>query len=322
MKYATPLPEPLIDELFPFWTAIFGEAAWDVERAVFLGAEAATSRSTLYLQRAGTELAGTCFMMQSTTVPALAGMGEVATVPQFRGQGIASDLCCQALADFRAAGGEAFFLGTVNPAAARIYHRLGWRKLAGANLMVNLTSGVSPEECLVEYFRQPGQVTSGLAGPDVRVPMIPLILSPHDSPVLDANVGLYSCRYQTQNSCMGLYPRYTRALDNGTGAFFAARTTDGRVVGLATARHIDDDPGECVYQIDGFVHHRFAPAWPDLIKAACEWARTQEATALRAQIGTEDGAKQAVFQALGFAHTGIGEALHDQRMTIWHITKG
>lgn len=205
----------------------------------------------------------------------------------------------------------------MNPAAARIYHRLGWRKLAGANLMVNLTSGASPEEFLVDYFRQPAQVTVGLAGPDVRVPMIPLILSPHDSQVLDANVGLYSCRYQTQNSCMGLYPRYTRALANGLGAFFAARTTDGRVVGLATARHIDDDPGERVYQIDGFVHHCFAPAWPDLIQSACDWARTQRAVTLCTQIVAEDVAKQAVFQTLGFDYVGVGEGFHESRLALW-----
>ncbi len=314
MKYPIPITPALIDELFPFWSAIFGEAAWDVDRAVFLGAEAATSHSTLYLQRAGTELAGTCFMMQSKTVPALAGMGEVATAPQFRGQGIAGDLCRQALTDFRAAGGEAFFLGTVNPAAARIYHRLGWRKLAGANLMVNLTTAASPEEFFVDYFRQPGQVTVGLAGPDVRVPMIPLILSPHDSPVLDANVALYSCRYQIQNSCMGLYPRYTRALANGLDAFFAARTADGRVVGLATARLVE---GEDVYQIDGFVHHRFAAVWPDLIKVACDWARTQGATTLRTLIAREDWAKQAVFQALGFVDADVGEGLSEKRLAVW-----
>ena len=318
MKYATPLAEPLIDELFPFWTAIFGEAAWDVDRAVFLGAEAKTSRSTLYLQRAGTELAGTCFMMQSTTVPALAGMGEVATASQFRGQGIAGDLCRQALTDFRAAGGEAFFLGTVNPAAARIYHRLGWRKLAGANLMVNLTAGTSPEEFLVDYFRQPGQVTVGLAGPDVRVPMIPLILSPHDSPVLDANVALYSCRYQTQNSCMGLYPRYVRHLAHGSSAWFAARTNDGRVVGLATALSADEASIRGDVQIDGFVHHRFAAAGPELLATACDWARSQGATTLRTLIAKEDGAKQAVFHALGFVDAGVGELLNDHQMAIWH----
>jgi GNAT superfamily N-acetyltransferase len=261
-------------------------------------------------------------MMQSTTVPALAGMGEVATAPQFRGQGIAGDLCRQALTDFRAAGGEAFFLGTVNPAAARIYHRLGWRKLAGANLMVNLTAGTSPEEFLVDYFRQPGQVTVGLAGPDVRVPMIPLILSPHDSPVLDANVALYSCRYQTQNSCMGLYPRYVRHLAHGSSAWFAARTDDGRVVGLATALSADGASTGGDIQIDGFVHHRFAAAGPELLATACDWARAQGATTLRTLIAKEDGAKQAVFHALGFVDAGVGEGASENRLAVWQATSG
>lgn len=205
MTYTIPLAEPLIDELLPFWAAIFGEGLPDIERAIFLGSESTYSHSTLYLQREAGQIAGTCFIMQSRTRPALAGFGEVATAPAFRGQGIATDLCRQAVADFRATGGEAFFLGTVNPVAARVYQRLGWRKLAGAAVMVNLTANLSPEEFLVDYFRQPGAVEMRKAGPEIRVPMIPLILTPHDSELLDANVGLYSCRYRMQNSCMGLY---------------------------------------------------------------------------------------------------------------------
>lgn len=316
MKYEIPIAESVIDELIPFWTAIFGEALPDIERAVFLGSEVAYSHSTLYVQRVSKQVASTCFIMHSKTMPALAGFGEVATDPQFRGRGLATDLCLQAVADFRAAGGEAFFLGTVNPVAARIYHRLGWRKLAGANVMVNLTAGISPEEFLVDYFRQPGQVAVGMAGPEIRVPMIPLILTPHDSQVLDANVGLYSCRYRTQNSCMGLYPRYIRSLQKGVGACFAAHTSDGRVVGLATAQDTSCN-SEHDYQIDGFVHQRFAAAWPALIEAACTWAYTQGAAALHAQIAAEDVEKQAVFQALGFVYPSIGETFNDTRLTTW-----
>lgn len=317
MHYVIPLAEAFIDELIPFWTAIFGEGLPDIERAVFLGSEVAYSQSTLYVQRAGAQVAGTCFIMHSKTMPALAGFGEVATAPPFRGRGIATDLCRQAVTDFRAAGGEASFLGTVNPDAARVYHRLGWRKLAGANVMVNLSASLSPEEFLVDYFRRPGQVEVRLAGPEVRVPMIPLILTPHDSQVLDANVGLYSCRYHTQNSCMGLYPRYVRSLGNGQGACFAASTTDGRVVGLATARATNHDLGGPAFQIDGFIHQRFAAAGPALIEAACAWARTQGATVLQATIAAADGDKQALFQALGFVATGIGAAFNDTHLTIW-----
>lgn len=321
MKIPLPLAESLIDELTPFWATIFGEGLPDIERAVFLGSESTASYSTLYLQRMGEQVAGTCFMMHSRTMPALAGFGEVATAPEFRGRGIATDLCRQAVADFRADGGEACFLGTVNPVAARLYHRLGWRKLAGATVMVNLTANLSPEEFLVDYFRQPGPVDVQRAGPEMRVPMIPLILTPHDSALLDANVGLYSCRYQTQNSCMGLYPRYVRALQNGQGACFTASTPDGRVVGLATARSTERTAGECTYQIDGFTHHRFAATWPDLLQAACTWACHQGATALQAMISAEDQAKQAIVQSLGFVHTSVAAHFDEQRLTVWRVAR-
>ncbi|MEZ4865077.1 MAG: GNAT family N-acetyltransferase [Caldilineaceae bacterium] len=319
MRYAIPLAAPLVDELIPFWATIFGDGLPDIERAVFLGAEEAYSRSKLYLRREGEQVAGTCFMMHATAAPALAGLGEVATDPHLRGRGIATELCSQAVADLRAAGGEALFLGTVNPVAARIYHRLGWRKLAGANVMVNLTAALSPEEFLVDYFRRPGQVTIGPVGPDVRVPMIPLILTPHDSLVLDANVEIYSCRYRTQNSCMGLYPRYVRGLQERQGACFAARTDDGRVVGLATALPAKQEAvaGDC--QIDGFVHQRFAATWPALIEAACSWARAYGATEVGALIAAEDTEKQAVFQSLGFVCQGLAATLEHTRMTTWRV---
>ena len=35
---------------------------------------------------------------------------------------------------------------------------------------------------------------------------------------------------------MGLYPRYAKLVEQGAGAWFAARTRDGRLVGLASAR--------------------------------------------------------------------------------------
>ena len=300
MRYEVPIAENLIDELIPFWTAIFGDGPPDMERPVFLGDEAEYSDSMLYLERVAEQLGGTCFIMHSKMMPALAGFGEVATAPQFRGRGIATRLCRQAVEDFQAAGGEAFFLGTVNPAAARVYKRLGWRKLAGANVMVNITSGASPEEFLVDYFSKPGKVEVNKAGPEVRVPLIPLILTPHDSQVLDANVGLYSCRYFTQNSCMGLYPRYVRGLDAGRGAFFVARTEDGRVVGLSSA--LLDGQGVC--KVDGFVHHKFSPAWPMLLEAACEWGNTQGTSTLRTVVSIEDEEKQALFESIGFVPDG------------------
>lgn len=313
LKYRLPLDTELIDELFPFWTSIFGGELPDFGRSVFLGEEEAHNRGTLYLKREGGQLAGTCFLLQSKGAPALAGLGEVATDPRFRGQGIATELCGQALADFHAAGGEALFLGTVNPSAARIYHRLGWRKLAGANVMVNIALGELPEAFLADYFRTLDQVEISVAGPDVRVPMIPLILTPHNGHVLDTNVGLYSCRYRTQNSCMGLYPRYALGLKKNGGEFFAARTPDGKVVGLSTALPQDDGG----YRIDGFVHQNFSTAWPALIDAACDWAKSHGASTWHAAISLEDTDKQALFKSMGFVYAGPATECKQNGLAKW-----
>ena len=301
LRYTVPISEDLIDELFPFWASIFGEVLPDIGRAVFLGAEETHSVGTLYLRREGKRLAGTCFAMHSKTVPALAGFSEVATDPQFRGRGIATELCGQAVEDLRAAGGEAFFLGTFNPAAARVYHRLGWRKLAGAAVMVNVLSGKSPEAFLVDYFTE-GTATIVEATPADRIPMIPLLVCPHDWQALDANTKMYSTRYATQKSCMGLYVRYERIKLSG-GAWFVAKTAEGKVVGLATARR--DDAGDS--QIDGFAHARFAEVWEALVQAAINGCSGQSSSTCYAVVSVEDEEKQSLFESLGFRRTGAGE---------------
>jgi len=318
VRYEVPISEALIDELFPFWASIFGEVLPDIAREVFLGAEDAYNGGTLYLQRDGERLASTCFTMQSKTVPSLAGFSEVATDPQFRGKGIATELCGRAVEDFRAAGGEAFFLGTVNPAAARVYHRLGWRKLAGANVMANILSGNSPEAFLVDYFSVEKATVMEASAAD-RIPMIPLILCPHDWQVLDANTSVCSTRYATQNSCMGLYVRYER-IQMGGGAWFAARTAKKKVVGLSTARR--DEEG--AFQIDAFAHARFADVWEELTQAAVGWSQDRGEGGSYVVVSVEDEEKQSWFESLGFRRTGAGEEfeLEGRRVASVRMEKG
>ena len=301
MKCEIPLDEDLVARLIPFWASFFGAEHVDLEAEVFLGSEISHNCSTLYFEERDARPVGTCVTVRSRSVPALAGFAEVATDPAFRGRGLATALCTQAVEDFRAAGGEAFFLGTENPQAARIYHRLGWRKLAGANVMLNVTSGQSPEEFLVDYFRKPGDVTVAPAGPAVRIPMIPLIWTPHDDQVLDANVGLHSLRHEVQNSCMGLYPRYVRTLQS-RGTWFAARTDDGRVIGLSTALLERDS---C--RVDGFVHSSFQEAWQSLLVAASDWGRNAGANRVSARVCVEDEEKRAKFEAIEFKSDGPGD---------------
>ena len=301
MRFEAPLEPGLTRELFEFWISIFGEPM-DMPTEVFLGAEREQNDNIVYVARREGRLAGTCGLTMSRQATGLGGFGEVATDPALRRSGIATVLCAQAVEDFRGRGGEALFLGTGNPGAARIYHRLGWRKLAGANVMANITSGDSPEAFLTDYFRSLGSTEVRQASPEIRIPIIPLLVLPHDWQVLDSNAAMFSTRYATQNSCMGLYRRYRDVAADGRGAWFAAVTGDGKAAGISTARL--EASGGC--RVDGFAHKSRMDTWGDLVGAAISWAEAAGARAVSAVVSVEDEEKRELFESLGFVQVGRG----------------
>ena len=305
MRHETPLDVDLVDELMELWLPIFVEGI-DLTREALLGGEMPDARITVYTRRIENRLAGACLVASSDIMPSLGGLGEVATSPAARRTGIATALTRQALDDFRDRGGQALFLGTVNPVAARIYHRLGWRKLAGARLMVNVLNGDSPEDFLVDYFREIcGEVVSVRAPtPADRAPLIPLLASPHDWQVLDFNVGVTSTRYAVLDSCLGLYRRYAAIARDGLGVWFCAGTDGGNVVGVSTARL--DGHGGC--RADGFTHKDHSAIWQDLIQAAADWGVGRQATHIYADVSVEDEEKRTLFESLGFSHATEGDS--------------
>ena len=297
-RYEIPIQQDLAEELFVFWEEIFGPGPPDVPMGVFLGDEVDHSRLVTFLERDGDTLTGTCGITISRANPRLAGFGEVATRPAYRGRGIASRLCGQAVEEFVGQGGEAVFLGTGNPDAARIYHRLGWRRIAGTNVWARVTTGDSPEEYLADYFRAPGQVSIVPGEASLRVPMIPLLVTPHDWQVLDGNlpVPMVSTRYAVQNSCMGLCRKYYDLVKRDGSAWFAAKTSDDRLVGISTAWI--DEANVCA--VDGFIHTRYGDPYDALIGAAIEWGRSQDAGRITTKLSVEDEDKQAAVESLGF----------------------
>ena len=304
MRYEAPMEAPLVDELLDLWLPIFVDGI-DLTREALLGQEAPDARITVFTRRIDGKLAGACLVASSDRTPSLGGLGEVATIPETRRSGIATALTQQALDDFRERGGRAIFLGTVNPAAARIYHRLGWRKLAGANLMLNVLDGRSPEEFMVDYFREiSGEaVRVRVPSPADRAPMIPLLVAPHGWQVLDFNTGMMSTRYAVQDSCLGIYRRYAAMARDGRGAWFGAGTEGGQVVGLSTARL--DAGGAC--RVDGFAHGHHLLSWEALIRAAVEWSVERNAGRVYADVSVEDDEKRLLFEAVGFTGARDGE---------------
>ena len=308
-RFEPPLAEDLRSELPPFWETIYGEEF--VFRDVLAGSDAGFVAHRIYVRRQPGDgaLMGTAHLAYSEpglqrpqTAALIGGLGEVATAPAFRRQGIAARLCEMARDDFRRLGGPALFLGTANPAAARVYHRLGFRKLAAASLMAWVTDAESPEHFLAAHFSGGGAIEVHPGSPRSRCHMIPLAICPHDWQVLDANAGLYSTRYTELRSCMSLFPRY-EAVSAGEreGTWFEGWTEAGNcLAGLSTARLITDD----ISQVDGFIHKRFTAAWPQLLAAAVDWSRSRGATRCRVDICLEDEEKRVCFEQLGFGAGG------------------
>jgi GNAT superfamily N-acetyltransferase len=304
IEQQVPVEPSLAEELIAFWEAIFGMSFAGL-RDVLAGGELGQNRDAFFLAREGTRLVGTSHLTIGVASRAVGGLGEVAVDPEFRGRGIAHAICATARDVFRDQRGEALFLGTTAPNAARVYGRLGWRALAGTHVMLLTFGPPSAEAYLEEHFRRTSPVSVAPATAADRTAMIPLLVSPHDWRVLDANVRVFSTRYATQSSCMGLYPRYQTIRVNGRGNWFAAHTDDGRVAGLATARFA----GEERCRVDGFSHPLHLGCMAALIDESARWGRAQGASVVEAVVSEEDATKLAQFESVGFRAVGSAESL-------------
>ena len=78
--------------------------------------------------------------------------------------------------------------------------------------------------------------------------------------------------------------------------WFAAKTNDGRLVGIATA-WID---AENVCHVDGFTHKRFNGSYDPLIGAAIKWGERHNSVRFTSRLSVEDEEKRANFEKLGF----------------------
>ena len=302
VAFEAPLPGELVGELIDFWQGLF-QADYAPFRGILGGKGLGQNRDIVYVVKRGGKVIGTSHLTISELAPELGGLGEVGTAEEFRGGGIAGALCGRGRDDFVSAGGQALVLGTGNPAAMRVYERLGWRKVAGANVMALIGDGRPVREFLAGYFGHGDVATVAVGTAGDRIGMIPLLVYPHDEQVLDANLGLYSTRYAVQKSCMGLYPRYETLAADGRGAWFVGRTAYGCLPGMSTAR-LDYADG-C--QVDGFTHPGHGEVWESLLEAAIAWAADHGAASCWSRVLIEDEDRISRFEDMGFGRDGEDE---------------
>ena len=167
--------------------------------------------------------------------------------------------------------------------------------------MANITSGDSVESFLVQYFQPQQQISLRPATPSERIPLVPLLLMPHDWHVLDANAKsrIYSTRSHLQTSCNGLFPRLEVVRQDDRGEWFVAHTEERTYGWVSTARLRGE--GDC--RVDAVARDRHMAALPILLEAAVDWARTSGATRCHVAVSIEDTDKQERFEELGFTAT-------------------
>ncbi len=233
-----------------FLEKIFGQDFVETQNIFFLSFQANEkkfNRDFVFIVRHNNSVVSTAHLTISRFDRKLGGIGEVATAGEFRGRGLAKVLCNMAISEFEKQGGKCLFLGTNNPAAARLYHSLGWKYIPGSRVMVRFSDGNKEIDLFLNGRKKFRNKKTVIFKGDARfrLQIIPLILFPFDEIVLDLNAGLFSTRWFVQKSCMGLYPRYEKI--DESGAWFVA-LSGKNVVGLSSVKLNDD---RCA-QIDGF----------------------------------------------------------------------
>ena len=245
----------------------------------------------------GDEVAGTCQITRSGDDPTIGGVGEVVVPERFRRRGIGSQLFEESCTEFFESGGQALFLGTENPAAARIYHRYGFRCIPSTENMGRVSTG-TPESFLYEYFQSAAvDFNTVPLGRRHRVQLIPFLMAPHEMVVLDQATGFLSSRHQVLHGCMSLYSRFDKLVQSG-GQVFVTESSNHRIQALVTAcRH-----GEQA-AVDGFALPGAYQAWSSAVQAATNWAGEMGSQSVEFSLAVEDDVKRQWVESLGISLT-------------------
>jgi len=292
-----PLDTESVCQMHELWFTAFGnDFVSDVPDDVLFGDEDRWNCVDIYRHISERKTISTAIVIRPHALPTLGGLGEVSTDPKFRGKGLATTTCRQLAEDFHRIGGKALFLGTVNPDAARIYERLGWQHINGSRLMVHLSDTDDYDDFIHRYFANSIPSKICVAKPGCRIPLIPLVLLPHNWAILDSNVSLYSTNIEPQLSCLGLYRRYEYLRTHREGEWFTLTAEDERVLGISSAIYKGDNR----YQVDGFCHPDHEKFFLKLIETAIDWCKSNKAVEITFKISKQDKSKERHIRNIGF----------------------
>lgn len=285
-KRIAPCPSP---QLLDLWKNTFGEAEANLETPQIDGSELDNNMDILYLAEDGQTLAGSIHATLPNHARTLCGLSGMCVAPRYRGIGLSRTLFAHMMSYLEGSGTNAFFLGTNNPIAAKLYASFGFGFLPGSNVMAKFKTGSFLDFSRHLYSLPPKtfQIVSG--SPAMRIPIIPLVLLQTNQFLLDCNTGLFSSAAVTQKSCMGLYQKYVSLCTAG-GSYFGALNENGTLGAVASIM-----PTPSGHRIDYFCCDSFSSTIPELLNTCFS-----KFPASYFCVSAIDFEKQACLSSLGF----------------------
>lgn len=260
-----------------------------------------TARNDFVWAEVDGAVVSTAWTITPSDDPRVGSLGEVFTVPQMRGQGLASQVMRAILNVFDKRGGRCMFLGTTNPAAERIYLRYGFEPYP-ERLMRRLTTNDSTFDDL--WFAGSEAVTTRemVWGDLPRV--VALYGHPNDWVSICYPQGLFSSTYVRHGRCNSFFKytwQATRATEAGvwTGLFNAT----GALVGACPVYPRGNETHVIGGELDLFVHPSFVSHAPLLLQHTLTVLRERGWRSVMAHIPSHDHEKLTILrESSGFEH--------------------
>ena len=220
-------------------------------------------------------------------------LGMVWTRPDQRQKGIATALLDHTLADFRAGGGMAVYLCTVNPHAFRLYHKAGFRSLVGDGMRY-LAPGHKDFDRFYFAYAGPAAVRPGVWGDLARVSAL------YNQPHPDWLIKDYPRRVFGDMRYERHYIDIWKPANEGRGTVRVLENPSQRVVGVASLVEVDSYYEQHVQVLDFWACPAYVDQVPDLLEGIVATAAGGNAEILQAFVADVDREKQELLRAGGF----------------------
>jgi GNAT superfamily N-acetyltransferase len=245
-------------------------------------------------------IVGTSWYVVGKENPRIGLLGGVWAEPKVRRVGIATLATEATLRHFERQGGEAIYLGTVNPDALRIYERLGFTTYSGI-VRRALVGGARDGGATFDasYFRAPGPTTVREATWGDHAGISALYFAPNDAILLDAPTGKFASRLSPQTSCVNSYPPLWESTFGRAGLVGVLETEDRRIVGTVAVHRRSALPVARRAILDFCLAPGVHRA-DQLLDFAVAWAGRQGLTSLVAYVCERDDSKSAALARADF----------------------